>query len=312
MKIWKRFLCLLLVVLGITGCGRSGEMSVAELPEGTYKIYYLNASKTKLVSENYAAESTDMAPLVEELMGQLTKAPAQLDCQSALTDAVKAVNYALDDVVLYLYFDKNYATMEPTQEILCRAALAKTLTQIDGVDYISISCDDKPLLDVAGNPVGLVSASDFVENLTDINTFEKVELTLYFSNAAGDQLVEEKREVVHNINTSMEKLIIEQLIAGPEEPGHYPSIAGDVKLLNISVNENVCYVNFDSSFLNSTLDVKDFIPIYSIVNSISGFSSVNKVQITVNGSQDVLYRDSIPLSDPFERNLDYIEGEKSH
>lgn len=312
MKRWIKFLCLLLAALGATGCAARQKASDTQLPEGTYRVYYLNSSKTKMVSENYTASSTEIAPLIEELMGQLTKVPAQLDCQPALTDAVKEINYALDDVVLYLYFDKNYASMEPTQEILCRAALAKTLTQIKGVDYISISCDDKPLLDAAGNPVGLVSASDFVDNLSDINTFEKVELTLYFANMTGDKLVEEKREVVHNINTSMEKLIIEQLIAGPEMAGHYPSISADVKLLNVSVNENVCYVNFDGSFLNSTLDVKDYIPIYSIVNSISGFSSVNKVQITVNGSQDVLYRDSMSLSEPFERDLDYIEGEESH
>lgn len=48
----------------------------------------------------------------------------------------------------------------------------------------------------------------------------------------------------------------------------------------------------------------DTIPIYSIVNSLSGLTSVNKVQITINGSTDVMFRDSISLNTMFERNLD--------
>ena len=49
--------------------------------------------------------------------------------------------------MLYLYFDVNYVSMKPEQEILCRAALTRTLTQIPGVDYINIYCGDQPLMD---------------------------------------------------------------------------------------------------------------------------------------------------------------------
>ena len=77
-----------------------------------------------------------------------------------------------------------------------------------------------------------------------------------------------------------------------------------MKLLNVSVSENVCYVNFDSNFLNNSLEVKELIPIYSIVNSLCAISSGNKVQLTVNGSSDVMFRDVISLNTQFERNLD--------
>ena len=64
--------------------------------------------------------------------------------------------------------------------------------------------------------------------------------------------------------------------------------------------------------MNNSLDVKEYIPVYSIVNSLAAVSSVNKVQIAVNGSQDVMFRDSISLNQLFERNLDYnAENEDS-
>lgn len=120
----------------------------------------------------------------------------------------------------------------------------------------------------------MLSASDFVEGIRDVNSFEKTELTLYFSNAAGDGLVEEKREVMRNTNTSLEKLIVEQLIEGPREPDSYPTLPPDMKLLNVMVSESVCSINLDSAFLNNSLEVREYIPIYSIVNSLSELPTV--------------------------------------
>lgn len=124
----------------------------------------------------------------------------------------------------------------------------------------------------------MLSASDFVEGIRDVNSFEKTELTLYFSNAAGDGLVEEKREVMRNTNTSLEKLIVEQLIEGPREPDSYPTLPPDMKLLNVMVSESVCSINLDSAFLNNSLEVREYIPIYSIVNSLSELPTVSRVQ----------------------------------
>ena len=211
-------------------------------------------------------------------------------------------------MVLYLFFDNNYTSMSPGREILCRAALTKTLTQVDGIDYISIYSGDQPLLDSTGMPVGMLSDSDFADSISDVNTYEKTELTLYFTDEFGEKLYPEQRSVMHNINTSVEKMILEELLGGPSTPWLRPTLESGTKILNVSVNENVCYINVDSSFLNNSLEVKDYIPIYSIVNSLATQPSVNRVQISVNGSQDVMFRDTISLNTMFERHLDYVGG----
>lgn len=302
----KRRLLMLFLFLTVLTTGCSRENSETDT-EHTYKIYYLNASMTRLMPQDYVTESTDTDVLIRELWNQFVTVPQDLDSQAALSDKVLLTKYIKEDVVLYLYFDAGYSSrsnMNTTREILCRAALAKTLTQIEGIEYINIYVGDQPLLDGTGNPVGMMTGSDFVESISDVNAFEKTELVLYFADESGENLAEEKREVVHNVNTSLEKLIVEELIKGPEEAGRYRTLPKDTKLLNVSVNENVCYINFDAAFLNNTEEVKDLIPIYSIVNSLSGLTSVNKVQITVNGSTDVMFRDAVSLNTMFERNLD--------
>ena len=50
---------------------------------------------------------------------------------------------------------------------------------------------------------------------------------------------------------------------------------------------------------------------YSIVDSLAELSTVRRVQIRINGSQDDVFRDQIPLSTVFERNYDYIVGGKN-
>lgn len=305
----KRFCLVLLGLLCVIlagGCNAAEEAETAG--EGVYQIYYLNSSGTKLVSRNYIPEQTeDMGALIEELMIQFLQVPADLDCQTALGEKVEFQKYAVDNNVLYLYFDANYMLMDSTREILCRAALVKLFTQIEGIEYINIYSGDQPIMDSSGTPVGMLTAGDFVESISDVNTFEQSQLVLYFADETGEKLVREKREVIHSINTSTERLIVEQLIEGPHTEGLYATLPPETKILNISVMDSVCYINFDQAFLNNSLSVKEYIPIYSVVNSLTETGGVSRVQFAVNGSQDVLFKDIVSLKTLFEQNLEYVE-----
>ena len=281
-KMWL-WLLFLMTVITLAGCSVRRKES-GEPEEGTYKIYYLNSSMTRLMPQEYRTGTRKEEALIEELMNEFLNVPNDVD--GGYTNRIN---------------------MNATREILCRAALTKTMTQIEGIDYISIYVADQPLLDSYGNPVGVMADSDFIEGISDINSFEKSQLRLFFTDESGERLVEESREVVHSINTSLERLIVEELISGPQAAGHYQTLPGDTKLLNVSLNENICYINFDETFLNNTLEVKEYIPVYSIVNSLSEISTVSKVQITINGSQDVMFRDTISLNTQFERNLEIGE-----
>ena len=304
----KKILFLSVILSGLlAGCSQK-EMPRPTPEEGKYLIYYLNTATTKLVPRESEAEATDKEALVDELMEQFLHVPKELDCQAALIDKVAYQGSRQEEQVLYLYFDVNYTGMKPEREILCRAALTRTLTQIPGVDYINIYCGDQPLMDRQGNPVGMLASTDFIMNTSNVNAYEKTELTLYFADETGNKLLEEKREVVHNINTSLEQLVVEQLIAGPGQEGRHPTLPSDCKILSLSVTDNVCYINFDSAFLNTSLPVSEYVPIYSIVDSLSEMTTVTKVQIMVNGSQNVMFRDVISLNTPFEKSQDYIEG----
>ena len=297
---------LLITVMYVTGC--KTEKTVSE-----YHIEYLNKDKSRIVHVDYEPEATDRDGLIREFLAVLCSDSDNVEYKKPIPNGVEVTTYSLDGALLTIHFDADYSQMNVVEETLCRAAVVRTMTQIDGVDCVAFYIDDAPLKDADGNLVGSMNQDSFIENPGEqINSIQNTTLTLYFSNEKGDGLVKEVREdVYYSSNISMEKLIIEQLLEGPTTPGARSAIPSGTKLVTASVVDGVCYVSLDESFRNQDYTVNEAIVIYSIVNSLSEVPTINKVQISVNGDTSGAYRDSFLLSDMYDRNLDYLAGTES-
>ena len=105
----------------------------------------------------------------------------------------------------------------------------------------------------------------------------------------------------------MERLVVEQLVGGPKESAKpLPVITPETKVISVKVKDGMCYIDFDSAFLTQIYNVTSEVAIYSIVDSVAELSNVNKVQISVNGSTNVSYKENISLSTVFERSLEIV------
>lgn len=176
------------------------------------------------------------------------------------------------------------------------------------MEYVDFQVNGEPLTDLEGKEIGLMNEDQFIENAgEEINAYKTADLTLYFANKAGDKLVGQRVAMEYNSNISLEKLIVEQLIAGPPFEGAYPTIPSETKLLNISIKDNICYVNLDEGFLGTGYNVIESIPVYSIVNSLIENTDAQKVQISINGETNRMFRESINFDTIFEKNEGLIE-----
>ena len=293
-------LFLLFVLLLTAGCGKPQE-------ESRYHIAYLNKDKTGIVEVPYEMKATTTETMIEEFFAVLCAEPDDVDYRKPIPSDVEITKYSLDGALLTIYFDADYLNMNEVEEVLCRAAIVRTLTQITGVDCVSFYVDETPLTDAEGRLVGTMYKESFVENPGEqINSIQNTNLTLYFSNETGDGLVKETRKVHYSSNISLEKLIMEQLLVGPEISGAKSAIPTGTKLISVSLVDGVCYVSFNETFKNQDYSVNEAIVIYSIVDSLSELSSISKVQISVNGDTSGVYRDNFKLADMYDRNLDYV------
>lgn len=304
-KIWTLLLCICLLFT-FTGCEKPAEGK----NDNTKKIYYINQTETGLELHEREITSRKAADQLTELMELLAESPEKLDYKAPLNMGFAVLSYTIDEERILVDVDNAYLNLPSTTEILVRAALVRTLTQIDGIKYVSMTVEGNQLHDSLGLAVGLMSADQFIDNAGDeINAYEKVRLKLYFANADGTALIATNRTMAYNTNISIEKLVVEQLLAGPNADVAdvaFPTINPNTKLVSISVKDGICYVNFDEGFLSQTYNVTTDVAIYSVVNSLAELTSVNKVQISINGETNLMYRESVSLSTVFERNLNLV------
>ena len=279
-------------------------------PEGTIQLYYISNTETKVELHEYQLTTKTAAQQVQEVLTQLAVIPEKLEYKAPLAYDFTVNSCRLENETLTLDVSSRYQELKPYLEVLIRASLVCSFTQIDGVNYVSITQDGKPLYDNLGNLVGVMNAEQFINNTgSEINTYEMADITLYFANEAGDGLIAVNRKKAYNTNIPLERLIAEQLISGPgsEVEGiAFPTINPDTKVLSVRTKDGICYVNLDNNFLNQTFNVSADVTIYSLVNSLAELSNINKVQISINGDTSGTYREKYSFQNFYERNLDLV------
>ena len=302
----KSLAVLLVCALMLAGCGDSGRVDAGRLK----KVYYISNAETSVEMHEYEIQATDAQGQLEELIEQLKTMPEKLEYKAPLQMGFELYSCRIEGEKLYLDVSDSYRNLSPTTEILVRAALVRTLSQVSGVKYVAITIEGGQLHDSLGNVVGLMSADQFIDNAGDeINAYERVRLKLYFASEDGTKLIATNRTMAYNTNISLEKLVVEQLLSGPGADVAdvvYPTINPGTKLVSISVRDGICYVNFDENFLTQIYNVSTDVAIYSVVNSLIELNNVNKVQISINGETNIMYRESVSLTTVFERNLDLV------
>lgn len=290
----------------LSGCGSRENEDAKE-----YLVFYVDKDENKVIGEEVLIEETETRAILQALFQALGTPPENAGCRSAIPENVELESFAYEDSQLVLNFNGEYSSMSPTGEVLSRAAIVRTLCQVEGVNYVAFNVEGEPLVNVSGVPVGYMTADQFVDNAgNEINAYEKVSLTLYFADKSGSRLEAHLVERVYNSNISVDKLIVEELIAGPpggdSEENGYGTISSSTEIVSVTTRDGVCYVSLDEGFLTQQGNVSPEVAIYSIVNSLVELSSVNKVQISINGNTDIVYMETVPLSQIFERNLEII------
>ena len=300
----RRLLAVLAALILLAGCSGNGE---TEAPS-EYFMYYLSLEANKVVENAYEPEASSGDEMIQEFVDRLNETPEGEDYQRLIPKDVKIDSYSLEDSTLILTIGGDYEQMERPREVLVRVGLVRAFTQISGVDRVQIVTENGELKDSAGNVIGAMTRESFVENAgSEINNYQYTTLTLYFANETGDKLVPETRSVYYSTSVPLERVVVEQLVKGPAEEGHYAVLPSDTNILSVTTSENIAYVNFDNTFMNGTMSVVQEIPIYALVNSITTNCPVQRVQFSIDGESDVTFRESMKLNQFYERDLSYLE-----
>ena len=301
----KIFAMILIMCMFIPGC--SGH----DREEGNgFKIYRANSNFDTLVWE-YAEKETYS---IDEALELLYSNPRDDDMAKLVPDGVEVKSHEFgQDGQLILDFNQLYSNMDMAAELMCRAGVVKTLSQIDGIEYIEFLVEGSPLTLSGGTIVRQMAAEDFIDNTgTDAKYAQSVSITIYFADATGKMMSESILRVEYDGLRTLEEIVLYELIEGPlpTQTNLFPVMPEGTAVNKVSSRDGICTVDVNSAFLAGREGVSSDVIVYSIVNSLVDISYINKVQITVDGNNIKNYGD-ITISGLLGRRPELITTEKA-
>ena len=330
----KFFMLIFIIYSSICGCSNSQNEIISQVAdsEGEYTIFYPDDDRTKLYSYVYESDTNDESELIDELLKQLEKGDYEGAQSPVILKELGEVGSSIDSKgLLTLHFSAAYQSLSGTDELLSRAAIVKTLCQLELVQCVEFYVNEKSLvLDNGtviieksdsliteiqgetgsevqkGETVGIMTDYDFVNNIgSEENAIQKDMLTLYYANEEGNLLESSYVSVEYDATVSLEELVVMQLIDGPVTDKCFKSINSDTKINKVSTKDKICYVDLSKEFLEVPEGTGMDVAIYSIVNSLTELNNISKVQVSVEGNIITDYSEDGLL----ERNLNLLDSE---
>ena len=180
--------CAALCLSILTGCGQEPEETGA-----TVSVYYINKEETRITAVEKPLEGDTLEEQTKntlESLGEILAEEPQIaepenPVELSLRTTVKGFSvksWEVKDAQLVLDMSTEYKKLPASTEVLIRAAIVRTLTQLEGIDNVSFTVGGETLTDSLGGVVGPMTAEMFIDNAgREINAYEKTRLKLYFA-----------------------------------------------------------------------------------------------------------------------------------
>lgn len=300
-------LLLIFALLGILLCSCKKK---EESREDLYQIYYPGESRYDLSEQGYktATKKGDSVALVEELALQF-----QEQLNKGLDGMGKDLiqNKGQEASVLILDLKEDFLALAPTEQLLLRAAIVKTFTQIEGIKYVMLTVGGADLLDSQGASVGPMKKEDFVENSgKEINSYVYSMLKFYYPVQIEESptFIEQKKKVYYSSNIPIERVVLEECLKGDSEWDIMSFSPLDIRIISVTVADKICYVNLSRDFLKFESKKEAECRIYAIVNALVANCFVEGVQFSVEGDSNVTLAGDISLRQLFKASGNIVEG----
>lgn len=280
-----------------------------KMAEGTdtFNMYYINTDTNILEIEKRAINSvSDQKLMFNTVVEEYFAGSKNANLSLVLPKEFKVKNKSYKNRTAYIDLVGSYNEMPSYLKILSMGSLVYTLTDIDFIDNVCVSVEGKAVMDANNEKQAVFNRENVMYNPTV--SPEKTNwqvIYLYFADQSGKKLVCQQRGMEVKQSLSLEYQIVEQLINGPDNSKSdqlQQTVPNSTKIRDIKTEEGICYVNLSRDFIKKNSSISEPIVIYSIVNSLTEFGNVNRVQFLIEGEKINEYSSDLDFSKPFARN----------
>ena len=270
-------------------------------------LYFMNSDGTGIAAEQHEIRYKDDNELILNTIARLTDGPSNSQKGRVIPKGTDVNRIVLDGAEsITVDFSAEFLTDDPARNVLDTYAVVKTLCATGRAASAEVTVMGSPITDRDGNALGFISASDInLEN--EEYSSEMRDIILYFADRSETGLVKEERTIKITDQQPIEQYIINELIKGPADNSVQSLLSGKTVLMSVDIEDNICYLNFKSSFINENAGSSDHeqLVIYSIVNSLTELPSISRIQFYMDGKR-VNNFGAVEIKDCIARDISII------
>ena len=173
-------------------------------------------------------------------------------------------------------FSRQYARLAGIDLTLADYCVTLTLTQLDGVNAVSITSGGREL---PYRETQTLTAADPLLSMRE-DALRPITVSLYFLDPTSGALRAEKRALALYEGQTRVNALLEALAQGPESGALAALLPEEFTVLSARVEEGTCYLNLPS---DADLGISPRQTVESLVLSLCSLDTVERVQIVVDG-----------------------------
>ena len=136
MKKWYICLALLFCMLCMSGCSEEEPKL-----KNVYQVYQISSSGTAVEAHGHEMQATEKEEMLEELITCMSTTPEKLEYKAPFTMGFQLLSMKLDGKVVWLDMSEEYLKLPVMTEVLVRAAIVRTLTQVEEIKYVGMTVE---------------------------------------------------------------------------------------------------------------------------------------------------------------------------
>ena len=278
----KTFLFAFLILsLLLAACVRGGGTE----GENSYTIYYPAAELRDVPGEDAIVARTVQLPdadtltqeeLAQRLLERLLADAPDAGVRAPMPGGTTLLSLSVLGNWARVDFSRQYARLAGIDLTLADYCVTLTLTQLDGVNAVSITSGGREL---PYRETQTLTAADPLLSMRE-DALRPITVSLYFLDPTSGALRAEKRALALYEGQTRVNALLEALAQGPESDALAALLPEEFTVLSARVEEGTCSLNLPS---DADLGISPRQTVESLVLSLCSLDSVERVQIVVDG-----------------------------
>lgn len=281
----RKWACLLLTALLLTGCGAREEPA-----RTAYLLYFQEADLTFSAGEGafrtenvylFDDETQTSRQLAEALLRELLKGPADETLKSPLPAGTSLLSLELAGDRATVDLSAAYNTLSGVALTLADSAIAMTLSQVPEISSVQITVRGREL---AYRERQVLNIREVLLTPEE-DVISTVEARLYFLDQEG-RLIPETRTLELYEGDTQVSAVAKALESGPENRELLSPLPEGFEVKSVWQEEDVCYVNLSSALLEGLEEDTVRIVLQALENSLLSLEGVEESRFLVDGEFD--------------------------